>query len=139
MGVLAVGGGVALAETAPEDPEVVEAPANEETVAPAPEEEAPAPEAEAPEVEDDADEADEAEDADGEESGEHPDNHGAVVSAAAQDHSHDEACGNHGKVVSAVAHTGELPECAGGPAAEDSAQSSKGKGKAHKSKAEKKK
>ena len=31
------------------------------------------------------------------------DNHGAVVSAAAQDHSHDAECGNHGKYVSAVA------------------------------------
>ena len=30
--------------------------------------------------------------------------HGATVSAAAQDHSHDAECGNHGKYVSAVAH-----------------------------------
>ena len=30
-------------------------------------------------------------------------NHGAVVSEAAQDHSHDEECGNHGQWVSSVA------------------------------------
>jgi hypothetical protein len=35
--------------------------------------------------------------------GEHPDNHGAVVSDAAKDHADDEACGNHGRAVSAVA------------------------------------
>jgi len=34
----------------------------------------------------------------------HPDNHGARVSEAAHDHSHDAECGNHGHYVSAVAH-----------------------------------
>jgi hypothetical protein len=34
---------------------------------------------------------------------EEPANHGAVVSEAAKDHSHDEECGNHGKWVSSVA------------------------------------
>ena len=36
--------------------------------------------------------------------GTHPDNHGAEVSKAAHDHSHDAECGNHGHYVSAVAH-----------------------------------
>jgi len=60
------------------------------------------------------------------------DNHGAVVSAAAHDHSYDEACGNHGKVVSAVAKTGELPECATGgePATASSDTGDKGGEKA---------
>lgn len=130
IGVLALGGGVALAETAPDNPEVA---GEEEVVTPAPEtttegetagevEEAP----EAPET--DGEEGEE-----GDEAGEHPDNHGAVVSAAAHDHSHDEACGNHGKVVSAVAKTGELPECAGGAPA--TAESSKAESKAKPAKA----
>src|SRR5207302_9856726 len=34
----------------------------------------------------------------------HPDNHGATVSEAAHDHSHDAECGNHGAWVSSVAH-----------------------------------
>lgn len=45
---------------------------------------------------------------------EHPDNHGAVVSRAAHNHDHDEACGNHGAYVSHVARTGEEPPCATG-------------------------
>jgi hypothetical protein len=38
--------------------------------------------------------------------------HGALVSAAAHDHSHDAACGNHGAYVSAWAKTGQAPACA---------------------------
>ena len=127
IGMLAVGGGVALAETAPENPEVVgDVVTPEVEPAPAPAPEVDEEEAKAPAVKDD--EAD-----DEAPKGEHPDNHGAVVSAAAHDHSHDEACGNHGKVVSAVAKTGELPECAGGPAAAESAKA-KGQGKPTKKK-----
>ena len=44
--------------------------------------------------------------------GEHPDNHGALVSEAAHNHDFDEACGNHGTYVSHIARTGEPPACA---------------------------
>ena len=42
-------------------------------------------------------------DAEGAAAGTHPDNHGAAVSEAAHDHSHDAECGNHGSWVSSVA------------------------------------
>ena len=38
--------------------------------------------------------------------------HGALVSEAAQNHDHDEDCGNHGAWVSHWARFGEAPECA---------------------------
>ena len=116
---------MALAETAPPDPVVADHPAlvvnnaEVEGAVPAP---APAPkharhvekahEAEADEV---------SEPAEGEGHGEQGE-HGAAVSAAARDHSHDEACGTHGAFVSAVAKTGEQPACAtaGTPAATSS-------------------
>src|SRR5688572_12335802 len=99
-GVLALGTGIALAETAPEDPVVddgTEEGAGDDAVL---------------EQEADTDGGGEEEPVDGEdgeesgEGGEHPDNHGKVVSEAAHEHAFDEACGNHGAYVSAVARTG---------------------------------
>ena len=82
----------------------------------------------------------------------HPENHGAVVSQAAHDHSHDAECGNHGKYVSSVAKggTGCAPAESDGDAPEDAiegegddagdagdadgtAARGHGRGKAHKS------
>ena len=114
-GVLALTTGVALAETAPDDPEVVLTPVDDTTtttaVAPEttttttvdppetttttvvvdePEAEDQVPEEEAPEAPDlEAPEA-------------HPENHGLYVSQAAHDH---EGEGNHGAAVSGVART----------------------------------
>ena len=116
-GVLAMTTGVALAETAPPDPEVVdasnevdattttttEAPTETTTTVAAPEEpttttsavvvEEPEAELEAPELEAPDDE---------EGSEERPQNHGFFVSSAAHDHSGD---GNHGASVSEVARS----------------------------------
>lgn len=47
---------------------------------------------------------------------------GNAVSAAAHDHSHDEACGNHGHYVSAIAK-GETPDCASGTSSATSSTS----------------
>ena len=57
----------------------------------------------------------------------HPDNHGADVSAAAQDHSHDddEEYGNHGAYVSSVAH-GEVDD-EGESSTDPEAETSSGK------------
>jgi hypothetical protein len=118
--VLVGGAGVALAETAPENPVVTEDEVTTTTTAEVTTTTTEAPKKEAAEPET---EADDAEGAQGE--------HGALVSAAAHDHGHDEACGNHGAVVSAVAKTGELPECAGGPAASTAASAPTKHGKGH--------
>lgn len=121
--VLVGGVGMALAETAAENPtvsdEVTTTIAAQETTTTVATEPTSGDVAEPA-----ADEADgvESEDAEGGAQGEH----GALVSAAAQDHSFDEACGNHGAVVSSVARTGELPECAGTAGSTAGATSSKG-------------
>jgi hypothetical protein len=107
VGTLVLGGGIALAETGPDDPvtddnevvgEVEEL--DVETTDPTDTTEADGTEV----VEDDVEVEVEEHSAQGE--------HGAVVSEAAHNHDHDEACGNHGHWVSGWARTGEEPECA---------------------------
>jgi len=61
--------------------------------------------------------------------GEHPDNHGKVVSEAAKDHSQDEAYGNHGQHVSGVAR-GEIdPSTDATEPPEGADSSTRGKGR----------
>ena len=100
-GALALGSGMALAETTPEDPALVEP--GEETTTTVADETTTTTVAE-PTTTTTVAGNDEGDD-DGDEgaTGEHPDNHGKVVSEAAHDHSHDEEAGNHGKYVSGVA------------------------------------
>lgn len=112
-GTLAIGGGIALAETAPDDPSLDTTEETEELV-----------ETEGAETEGDETEGAETEGEETEElveteevdtlDGEGPPegSHGALVSEAAKDHSHDEACGNHGRWVSHWARHGEAPDCA---------------------------
>lgn len=114
-GTLAVGGGIALADTAPPEPEVTddaeltdETDLTDDTAV-----------TEADDVEGSVEQGDEVEgtgdegDEDGAGTRGHEDaNHGATVSAAAQDHTYDEACGNHGRYVSHWARHGEAPDCA---------------------------
>jgi hypothetical protein len=96
-GVLVAGAGVAIAATDPGDPDLC---TPDTTLAPTTttaESDGLAgvtDDTEAPDVEADVE-------------GTHPDNHGAVVSEAAHDHSHDAECGNHGAWVKAVAHGDE--------------------------------
>lgn len=141
-GVVLVGGGVALADTQPSDPAVdpaVEQPADTTTTTVvegttttvAPEETTTTTEATTTTTEattttteatptTEADQPDDNESDDNESDApeaDHPDNHGATVSQAAHDHSHDAECGNHGKYVSAVAHGKDGCDTAAGTAA----------------------
>ena len=117
VGMLAVGAGVAVAENQPADPTTSGAPATEELAAPSDDmtatitsdDEGTELENEATEVEDDAEG-----DVTGTVPSGHPDNHGAVVSQAAHDHSHDAECGSHGAYVSSVAQGEETCQATDG-------------------------
>ncbi len=54
--------------------------------------------------------------------GDHPDNHGKVVSEAAQDHSHDDEAGNHGQYVSGVARGDDAASTEDAPARREGPQ-----------------
>ena len=111
--VVLTGGSMAFAETAPEGPAVIEGGSGGDgTGTTTTEGDGTGTTTETDGTTEDGTTEEEEEGATEEEKAAHPDNHGALVSAAAHDHQYDEACGNHGKVVSSVARTGELPECA---------------------------
>ena len=105
-GTLVVGGGIALAEGAPDDPSITV----DETTPTTVDETTTTTEATTTTVEVATTTTLGLDGEDGE-SGVHPDNHGKVVSEAAHNHDMDEACGNHGKWVSSVAKGEE--SCAG--------------------------
>ena len=104
-GALALGSGIAMAETAPENPEVVGDPEETTTTTAADESTTTTTvdETTTTTVDEDSDGDETDGDTEGEGAKEHPDNHGKVVSEAAHDHSRDEEFGNHGKYVSSVA------------------------------------
>ena len=101
-GALALGSGIAMAETAPENPELVGDPEETTTTTAAEEPTTTTTVDETTTTTVDSDETD-GDGTDGDSAKEHPDNHGKVVSEAAHDHSRDEEFGNHGKYVSSVA------------------------------------
>ena len=115
-GALALGSGIAMAETAPENPEVIGDP-DETTTTTAEETTTTTVDATTTTTVDENDGDTEGEETEGDTESDgakaHPDNHGKVVSEAARDHSRDEEFGNHGKYVSSVARGDKANEAEG--------------------------
>ena len=108
-GALALGSGIAMAETAPENPELVGDPEETTTTTAADEPTTTTTVAETTTTTVDGGETD-GDDTEGDSAKERPDNHGKVVSEAARDRSRDEEFGNHGKYVSSVARGDDASE-----------------------------